>query len=94
MDEKIRVGIFGLTCCAGEELNITNLEEELIDIAEIVEIIEKLIKGEGTKEHLSLLERWGKTMMNASICGLGKSAPNMLLSSLKYFRNEWESLVG
>jgi len=33
-------------------------------------------------------------MMNASICGLGKSAPNMLLSSLKYFRNEWESLVG
>jgi len=38
MDEKIRVGIFGLTCCAGEELNITNLEEELIDIAEIVDI--------------------------------------------------------
>jgi len=61
---------------------------------EVVGIIEKLIKGEGTKEHLSLLERWGKTMMNASICGLGKSAPNMLLSSLKYFKSEWESLVG
>jgi len=61
---------------------------------EVVEIIEKLVRGKGTKEHISLLKRWGKTMMNASICGLGKSAPNMLLSSLKYFRNEWESLVG
>ena len=38
MKEKTRVGIFGLTCCAGEELNITNLEEELVDIAEMVDI--------------------------------------------------------
>jgi len=37
-EEKIKIGIFGLTCCAGEELNVTNLEEELADIAEIVDL--------------------------------------------------------
>ena len=60
---------------------------------EIVTIIERILSGRGRKEHLELLERWGNTMVNASICGLGKSAPNVLLSSLKYFRDEWLNLV-
>ena len=53
------------------------------------EILEKLTNGEGTLEDIDKLERLAKTVANSSVCGLGQSAPNPVISTLKYFREEF-----
>jgi NADH-quinone oxidoreductase subunit F len=53
--------------------------------------LEKVTKGEGGLEILAKIERLAGVMCVASLCGLGKSAPNPVLSSLKYFRQEYET---
>ena len=53
------------------------------------EILEKLTNGEGTLEDIDKLERLAKTVANSSVCGLGQSAPNPVVSTLKYFREEF-----
>ncbi|MCX7715769.1 MAG: NADH-quinone oxidoreductase subunit NuoF [Clostridia bacterium] len=55
----------------------------------MLEILERIVKGEGTLEDLDLLEEIGKTVSDAALCGLGKSAANPVLSTLKYFRDEY-----
>ena len=57
------------------------------------EILEKLTNGEGTLEDIKKLEELTKTVSKASVCGLGQSAPNPVLSTLKYFRDEYEEHV-
>ncbi len=51
-------------------------------------ILERICAGKGEKEDIQKLERLCDTVARASLCGLGKSAPNPLLSVLKYFRDE------
>ncbi len=53
------------------------------------EILEKLTNGEGTLEDIDKLEKLATTVANSSICGLGQSAPNPVISTLKYFREEF-----
>ncbi len=53
------------------------------------EILEKLTNGEGTLEDIDKLERLAKTVASSSVCGLGQSAPNPVISTLKYFREEF-----
>ena len=53
------------------------------------EILEKLTNGEGTLEDIDKLERLAKTVAASSVCGLGQSAPNPVISTLKYFRDEF-----
>ncbi len=57
------------------------------------EILDKIVHGQGTPEMFDLLTKIGGYMMEASICGLGKSAPSVPLSALEYFREEWMSHV-
>jgi NADH-quinone oxidoreductase subunit F len=54
------------------------------------ELLDDITKGRGTLGHLDLLEELGKVVADTSMCGLGKSAPNPVLSSLRYFRAEYE----
>ena len=54
------------------------------------EILEKLTNGEGTLEDIDKLEELTKTISKASVCGLGQTASNPVISTLKYFRNEYE----
>ena len=54
------------------------------------EILEKLTNGEGTLEDIKKLEELTKTVSKASVCGLGQTASNPVISTLKYFRNEYE----
>ena len=56
---------------------------------QMLRILEKIVKGEGTMEDLDTLEELGKVIKDGSLCGLGKSAPNPVLSTLKYFRDEY-----
>lgn len=54
------------------------------------EILEDITLGKGTPEHLDLLEELALSVKDTAMCGLGQSAANPVLSTLKYFRNEYE----
>ena len=56
----------------------------------MLEIITSITDGRGKPEHLPLLEELGETISQTALCGLGKSAPNPVLSTLRYFRDEYE----
>ena len=55
----------------------------------MLEILEKITAGKGTLEDLDKLEILGNQIKTASLCGLGQTAPNPVLSTLKYFRDEY-----
>ncbi|HHY46402.1 MAG TPA: NADH-quinone oxidoreductase subunit NuoF [Firmicutes bacterium] len=55
----------------------------------MLEILEKIVAGEGTTQDLELLEEIAWTVKYGSLCGLGKTAPNPVLTTLKHFRDEY-----
>ena len=55
----------------------------------MLEILEKITNGEATKQDLEKLEELAKIIPKTSVCGLGQSAPNPVISTLKYFREEY-----
>jgi NADH:ubiquinone oxidoreductase subunit F (NADH-binding)/(2Fe-2S) ferredoxin/NAD-dependent dihydropyrimidine dehydrogenase PreA subunit len=55
----------------------------------MLEILEKIERGEGTMEDLDTLEEVAHTVADTSICGLGTSAPNPVISSLTYYKDEY-----
>ncbi len=55
----------------------------------MLKILEKITRGEATLEDLDLLEELAVSVKDGSLCGLGKTAPNPVLSTLKYFRDEY-----
>lgn len=55
----------------------------------MLEILERITSGKGTLEDIERLERLAKLVGKASLCGLGKAAPNPILSTLRYFRDEY-----
>ena len=55
----------------------------------MLEILEKLCSGEGTEYDIYRLEKLAVNIKKSSICGLGQSAPNPVISTLKYFREEF-----
>ena len=55
----------------------------------MLKILEKIVKGKGTMEDLEVLEDLAYTVKDGSLCGLGKTAPNPVLSTLKYFKDEY-----
>ena len=52
-------------------------------------ILQKIVDGKGTMEDLDTLEKLAVNVKDGSLCGLGKTAPNPVLSTLKYFRDEY-----
>jgi NADH:ubiquinone oxidoreductase subunit F (NADH-binding)/(2Fe-2S) ferredoxin len=56
-------------------------------------ILEKIKKGEGRPEDLSKLEELAETVHLTSLCGLGQTAPNPVLTTLRYFHDEYEAHV-
>lgn len=56
---------------------------------QLLELLKKVVAGKGTKEDLSQIKRVALTMKKASLCGLGQTAPNPVLSTLNYFENEY-----
>jgi len=57
----------------------------------MLDILERLCAGQGKKTDLEELENLAQMVKKASLCGLGKTAPNPVLSTLKYFRDEYEA---
>jgi NADH-quinone oxidoreductase subunit F len=55
----------------------------------LLNILDRLTKGEGKEGDLELLESLSQEIKDGSLCGLGKTAPNPVLTSLRYFRDEY-----
>ncbi len=55
----------------------------------MLKILEKIVAGKGEMKDLETLEELAQSVKDGSLCGLGKTAPNPVLSTLKYFRDEY-----
>ena len=59
----------------------------------MLEILERITRGEGRDGDIELLEELAGKIKDGSLCGLGQTAPNPVLTTLKYFRNEYEDHI-
>ena len=57
---------------------------------QMLEILDDITKGQGRIEDIDTLERLAEEIQAGSLCGLGKTAPNPVLTTLRYFRDEYE----
>src|SRR5208282_2000626 len=57
------------------------------------ELLARITAGQATPQDVAALEELCDLVMNTSLCGLGQSSPNPVLSTLRYFRNEYEEHV-
>jgi len=62
-------------------------------LRQLVHLYEDIIHGRAEEGHLALMEELCAVMRSASICGLGQSAVNPVLTTLKYFREEYEAHI-
>jgi len=60
---------------------------------QMLKILTNITEGRGREGDIELLEELSEVAMEASLCALGKSAPNPLLSTLRYFRDEYEAHI-
>jgi bidirectional [NiFe] hydrogenase diaphorase subunit len=56
-------------------------------------LLQRISQGSGTRRDMEQLEALCDMVKHASLCGLGQSAPNPVLSTLRYFRGEYEALI-
>lgn len=59
----------------------------------MLEILEKICDGKGEEQDIDRLEKLANNIIRASVCGLGQSAPNPVLSTMKYFRDEYKEHI-
>jgi NADH-quinone oxidoreductase subunit F len=59
----------------------------------MLEILERITQGKGEEGDIELLEELGDTIKDTAMCGLGQSAPNPVLSTIKFFRHEYEEHI-
>lgn len=64
-----------------------------VGIRRMLDILDRLCTGKGTMEDIDKLEELAISIKQMALCGLGKTAPNPVLSTLKYFRKEYEEHV-
>ncbi|NNG17317.1 MAG: FAD-dependent oxidoreductase [Gemmatimonadales bacterium] len=59
----------------------------------LYDILVRITEGNGREGDIELLEEVSETVINGSLCGLGTSAPNPVLSTIRYFRDEYEAHI-
>jgi NADH:ubiquinone oxidoreductase subunit F (NADH-binding)/(2Fe-2S) ferredoxin/Pyruvate/2-oxoacid:ferredoxin oxidoreductase delta subunit len=64
-----------------------------VGIDRMLEIVTDITEGRGTLKQIDLLEELADTVAQTSLCGLGKTAPNPVLTTLRYFRSEYEDHI-
>ena len=62
-----------------------------VGTVQLRKLLDKIISGEGVPEDLEKMEKLCQLVKTTSLCGLGQSAPNPVISTLKYFRHEYEA---
>lgn len=64
-----------------------------VGITRMLEILDRITKGKGRMEDIDLLIEMGQDIKLSALCGLGQSAPNPVLSTIRYFRHEYEAHI-
>ena len=64
-----------------------------IGTARMQEILTRIVKGEGKEGDIELLEELCDAVKDGALCGLGQTAPNPVLTTIRYFRNEYEAHI-
>ena len=64
-----------------------------IGTKQMLDILEDITKGKGMPEDIDLLLDLSEEIKQGSLCGLGKTAPNPVLTTIKYFRQEYEAHI-
>jgi len=64
-----------------------------IGTSQMLEILERIVSGKGAHGDIERLEELGRLIQEGSLCGLGQSASNPVLSTLRYFREEYEEHI-
>lgn len=64
-----------------------------VGTSQMHDILSRVLKGEANRQDLTILEELCDMIRHTSLCGLGQSAPNPVLSTLRYFRDEYESYL-
>lgn len=59
----------------------------------MLDILTRITEGRGTAQDLTLLEDMANAVKDSALCGLGKTAPNPVLTTLRYFRDEYETHI-
>ncbi len=59
----------------------------------MLEILERISEGNGREGDVELLEELAESVKRASLCGLGQTAPNPILTTIRYFRDEYEAHI-
>ncbi|MCF8110833.1 MAG: NADH-quinone oxidoreductase subunit NuoF [Desulfobacteraceae bacterium] len=59
----------------------------------MLDILTKICEGRGEPGDIQTLEKWAEIIKNTALCGLGQTAPNPVLSTLRYFRHEYEAHI-
>ena len=62
-------------------------------VGQMLWILNRICNGEGREGDIELLEEMSETILDSSLCALGGTAPNPVLSTIKYFRNEYEAHI-
>ncbi|MEJ2719337.1 MAG: NADH-ubiquinone oxidoreductase-F iron-sulfur binding region domain-containing protein, partial [Deltaproteobacteria bacterium] len=87
----VEVARFFLSFTAGESCG--QCSPCRIGTRQMLEILTRITKGEGRMEDLDRLERIAVQVKNTSLCGLGQTCPNPVLSTLRHFRDEYEAHI-
>jgi NADH-quinone oxidoreductase subunit F len=64
-----------------------------VGTSKMLEILTRICEGNGREDDIEILEKWARIIQNSALCGLGQTAPNPVLSTLRYFRNEYEAHI-
>ncbi len=64
-----------------------------IGTTRMLEILKRICDGEGEESDIETLVELGESIKTGALCGLGNSAPNPVLTTIKYFRNEYEAHI-
>ena len=64
-----------------------------IGTTRMLEILQRIVKGEGQESDIDTLVELGEAIKTGALCGLGNSAPNPVLTTIKYFREEYEAHI-
>ena len=59
----------------------------------MLEILERIVDGEGEEGDVELLEELCEVIAETSLCGLGQTAPNAVMSTIRYFREEYDEHI-
>jgi NADP-reducing hydrogenase subunit HndC len=90
-DSMVEVAKFYLKFCVDESCG--KCAPCRIGGYQMLQILERISRGRGTAEDLGTIRRICTAMQKASLCGLGQTAPNPVLSTLRYFNEEYQAFI-